>query len=89
MANPDQREIDRIRERASLDRLIDNALIHYESQSMEKKDNEEDLMEWALITSRIPLIEADKKDGSSASPDTGESTLNPEEFAANLSLIHI
>ena len=87
MANPNQREIDRIRERASLDRLIDNALIHYESQSMEKKDAEEDLMEWVFITSRIPIIEADKKDGSVVSPDTGESTLNPDEFAANVAML--
>jgi len=87
MANPNQREIDRIRERASLDRLIDNALIHYESQSMEKKDAEEDLMEWAFITGRIPIIEADKKDGSVVSPGTGESTLNPDEFAANVAML--
>ena len=56
MAKPGQREVDRIQERASLDRLIDNALIHYEGQSMEKKDESEDLLEWALITSRLPLF---------------------------------
>jgi hypothetical protein len=60
MANPQQREVDRIKERASLDRLIDNALIHYETQSMEKKDPEDELLEWALITSRIPLTEAEE-----------------------------
>jgi hypothetical protein len=89
MANPQQREVDRIKERASLDRLIDNALIHYETQSMEKKDPEGDLLEWALITSRIPLVEAEEgeKKGDQASPETGESTLNPEEFAANIAML--
>ena len=88
MGKPGQREIDRIKERASLDRLIDNALIHYEGQSMEKKDETEDLLEWALITSRIPLLEADEdKKGAAATPDLGESTLNPEEFAANVAML--
>lgn len=88
MGKPGQREIDRIKERASLDRLIDNALIHYEGHSMEKKDMTADLLEWALITSRIPLLEADddKKD-SAATPEVGESTLNPEEFAANVAML--
>ena len=55
---------------------------------MEKKDETEDLLEWALITSRIPLLEADEdKKGSAATPDLGESTLNPEEFAANVAML--
>jgi hypothetical protein len=90
VAKPGQREVDRIQERASLDRLIDNALIHYEGQSMEKKDESEDLLEWALITSRLPLFEAEEKNPPSAltaSPSTGESTLNPEEFAANVAML--
>ena len=87
MANPLQREIDKIKERSSLDRLIDNALIHYETQSMEKKDEEEDLMEWALITGRILMLEADEEKKRDASPETGESTLNPDEFAANVAML--
>lgn len=88
MGKPGQREIDRIKERASLDRLIDNALIHYEGQSMEKKDETEDLLEWALITSRIPLLEADEdKKGEPGASEAGESTLNPEEFAANVAML--
>jgi hypothetical protein len=86
MGKPEQREVDRIKERASLDRLIDNALIHYEGQSMEKKDATEDLLEWALMTSRIPLVEAEVGE-KSATPESGESTLNPEEFAANVAML--
>lgn len=94
MANPVQREIDKIKERGSLDRLIDNSLIHYETQSMEKKDPEEDLLEWALMTNRLLMIEADdkpdaKKDDKdpAATPEKGESTLNPDEFAANVAML--
>jgi len=94
MASASQREIDKIRERASLDSIVDNALIHYEGQSMEKKDPEDDLFEWSLITGRLPLFEAaeDDKDkkgekGAEATPEKGESTLNPEEFAANVAML--
>jgi hypothetical protein len=91
MANPIQREIDKIKERASLDRLIDSSLIHYETQSMEKKDPEEDLLEWALMTNRLLVLEADEKDddkkGVVATPKLGESTLNPDEFAANVAML--
>lgn len=90
MANPLQREIDKIKERASLDRLIDNALIHYEGQSMEKKDPEADLLEWALMTNRLLMLEAEedeKKDDAKATPEKGESTLNPDEFAANVAML--
>jgi hypothetical protein len=88
-----KREIDKIRERGSLDRLIDNALIHYETQSLVKKEDEDALMEWALMTSRlVPLLEAsdDKDKGGNAdpSPETGEMTLNPEEFASNIAMLH-
>jgi hypothetical protein len=89
-----KREIDKVRERGSLDRLIDNALIHYESQSLVKKEDEDALMEWALKTSCLaPLLEAndDKNAGGEAdpSPATGEMTLNPEEFASNIAMLHM
>jgi hypothetical protein len=89
MASAAQREIDKIRERASLDSVVDNALIHYEGQSMEKKEPEDDLFEWSLMTGRLPLFEADEKkdDEPKATPEKGESTLNPEEFAANVAML--
>jgi hypothetical protein len=92
MGNVTTREIDKIRERASLDRLVDKSLIHYEKQSMVKKSDEDDLLEWALMTHRVILLaEADEdkgdKSGPTPSPDTGESTLDPEEFAANVAML--
>lgn len=94
MGETAKREIDRIRERGSLDRLIDNALIHYEAQSLVKKEDEDALMEWALKTSRLaPLLEAGDEKGAGdklePSPETGEMTINPEEFASNIAMLHM
>jgi hypothetical protein len=83
MGDVAKREMDKIRERGSLDRIIDNALIHYEEQSLEKKEEEGAMLEEMLfIASLRPLMEADADDEG-----PGESTLNPEEFAANVAML--
>jgi hypothetical protein len=81
-----RREIDKIKERGSLDRIIDNALIHYEEQSLQKKSADDEMLEEALFgASVLFLLEADEpeKEGE----EIGESTLNPEEFAANIAML--
>lgn len=90
MGDVSSRELDKIGERGSVDRLIDRALINYESQSIVKKEEggEEELLEAILFAgSLLVLNEADAGEKQEApNPDTGEGELNPEEFAANVAM---
>jgi len=80
-----KREIDKIKARGSLDRIIDNALIHYEEQSLQKKSSDEEMLEEALFgASVLFLLEAEEP---GKGEEIGESTLNPEEFAANIAML--
>jgi len=90
MGDVSSRELDKIGERGSVDRLIDRALINYESQSIVKKEaeREEELLEAILFAGSLLILneaeEGEKKE--EPSPESGEGELNPEEFAANVAM---